>query len=134
MRPTLKKKLRTQFLLPAGLLSVAAMASLAVFFPGTGAGASGQNDASQVSTNAKDVLKSCGTVNTKGVSPTPNYGEPVLQHEPPVPRRQPLSYGNNSITYANPPQSYIQAGHELFAQTCSSCHGNNANGTMIVNG
>jgi quinol---cytochrome-c reductase cytochrome c subunit len=134
VRTSLKKKLSTQFLLPAGLLTVAAMASLAVFFPGTGAGASGQNDASQVSTNAKDVLKACGTVNTKGVSPVPNTGNPFFSTNLLCHGGNLISYGNNSITYANPPQSYIQAGHQLFAQTCSSCHGNNANGTMIVNG
>ncbi len=39
-----------------------------------------------------------------------------------------ISYGNTAITYANPPQSFISAGRLLFAQTCSSCHGNDANG------
>jgi ubiquinol-cytochrome c reductase cytochrome c subunit len=45
-----------------------------------------------------------------------------------------FSYGNHAITYANPPASYIAAGRQLFAQTCSSCHGNDANGIMVVNG
>lgn len=131
MRAPLKGKFRTQFLLPAGLLSVAAMASLAVFFPGAGAGASGHADASRVSTN---VLKACGPVNTKGVSPTPNSGNPftstnLICHDGAL-----LAYGNNAITYANPPASYIAAGRELFAETCSSCHGNDASGTQIVNG
>ena len=44
--------LRSQFLLPAGLLAVAAMTSLAMFFPATDAGASGHSDAAQVSTTA----------------------------------------------------------------------------------
>jgi ubiquinol-cytochrome c reductase cytochrome c subunit len=123
-----------QFLLPAGLLSVAAMASLAVFFPGTGAGASGHADASQVSTNAKDVLKACGPVNTKGVSPTPNSGNPFTSTNLICHGGRLFSYGNNAITYANPPASYVAAGRLLFAQTCSSCHGNDANGTMTVNG
>ena len=134
MRALLRGKFRTQFLLPAGLLAVAAMASLAVFFPGTGAGASGHADASQVSTNAKDVVKACGPVNTEGVSPTPNSGNPftstnLICHEGNL-----LSYGNHAITYANPPASFIAAGRQLFAQTCSSCHGNDANGTMNVDG
>ncbi len=128
MRAPLRKKFRTQFLLPAGLLGVAAMASLAVFFPGTGAGASGHNDASQVSTNAKDVLKACGTPNTKGVSPVPNTGNPFTSTNLICHGGNVISYGNNSITYANPPASFIAAGRELFAQTCSSCHGNEANG------
>jgi ubiquinol-cytochrome c reductase cytochrome c subunit len=134
VRAPLRGKFRTQFLLPAGLLSVAAMASLAVFFPGTGAGASGHADASQVSTNAKDVLKACGPVNTKGVSPTPNSGNPFTSTNLICHGGRLFSYGNNAITYANPPASYVAAGRLLFAQTCSSCHGNNANGTMTVNG
>jgi ubiquinol-cytochrome c reductase cytochrome c subunit len=122
------RKFRTQFLLPAGLLTVAAMASLAVFFPGGGAGASGHADASQVSTNAKQVLKACGTLNTKGVSPNPNSGNPFTSSNLLCHGGNLLAYGNNSITYANPPASYIAAGRQLFAQTCSSCHGNDANG------
>ena len=39
-----------------------------------------------------------------------------------------ISYGSTYINYANPPQSFIDAGRLLFAQTCSSCHGNEANG------
>lgn len=131
VRAPLKGKFRTQFLLPAGLLSVAAMASLAVFFPGAGAGASGHADASQVTSNA---LKACGPVNTRGVSPAPNSGNPftstnLLCHDGAL-----LSYGNHAITYANPPKSFIEAGRLLFAQTCSSCHGNDASGTQVVNG
>ena len=131
MRAPLKGKFRAQFLLPVGLLSVAAMASLAVFFPGTGAGASGHADASQVTTNA---LKACGPVNTKGVSPTPNSGNPFTSTNLICLDGALLSYGNHAMTYANPPSSFIEAGRELFAQTCSSCHGNDASGTQIVNG
>jgi ubiquinol-cytochrome c reductase cytochrome c subunit len=128
VRAPLKRKLFRQFLLPAGLLTVAAMASLAVFFPGTGAGASGHADASQVSTNAKAVLKACGSVNTKGVSPIPNTGNPFTSTNLICHSGGLISYGNDSITYANPPASYVAAGRQLFAQTCSSCHGNEANG------
>jgi ubiquinol-cytochrome c reductase cytochrome c subunit len=129
VRASFKGKFRTQFLLPAGLLTVAAMASLAMFFPGTGAGASGHSDVSQVSTNAKDVLKACGSVNTKGVSKSPaNSGNPFRSTNLLCHSGNLISYGNNSITYANPPASYIAAGRELFAQTCASCHGNTANG------
>lgn len=133
VRAQLKKTLGSRFLLPAGLLGVAAMASLAVFFPGAGAGASGHADASQVSTNAKDVL-ACGTLNTKGVSPTPNSGNPFTSAKLHCQGGNVISYGNNSITYANPPASYIAAGRQLFAQTCSSCHGTQATGTQVVNG
>lgn len=115
-------------------MSVAAMASLAVFFPGTGAGASGHADASQVRTNATNVLKSCGTVNTAGVSPTRNSGNPFTSTNLLCHGGNLISYGNHAITYANPPTSYIAAGRQLFAQTCSSCHGNEANGVTVVNG
>jgi ubiquinol-cytochrome c reductase cytochrome c subunit len=129
-----RQKFRTQFLLPAGLLTVAAMASLAVFFPGARAGASGHADASQVSTNNRDVLKACGPVNTKGVSPAPNTGNPFTSTNLICHDGKLFSYGSHSITYANPPASYVAAGRQLFAQTCSSCHGNDATGTMVVNG
>jgi ubiquinol-cytochrome c reductase cytochrome c subunit len=128
VRAPLTRKFRTKFLLPAGLLTVAAMASLAMFFPGTGAGASGHADASQVSTNAKQILKQCGTINTKGVSPAANSGNPFTSTNRFCLGGSLISYGNSSITYANPPASYVAAGRQLFAQTCSSCHGNEANG------
>jgi ubiquinol-cytochrome c reductase cytochrome c subunit len=123
-----KRTFRTQVLLPAGLLGVVAMASLAVFFPGTLAGASGHADASQVSTKPESVLRACGPVNTKGVSPTPNSGNPFTSTNLICHDGHLVSYGNSSITYANPPKSYVDAGRELFAQNCSSCHGNEANG------
>jgi len=128
VRAPQKRTFRTQVLLPAGLLGVAAMASLAVFFPGTLAGASGHTDASHVSTNPASVLKACGPLNTKGVSPTPNSGNPFTSTNLICHDGHLVSYGNSSITYANPPRSFIDAGRQLFAQQCSSCHGNEANG------
>jgi ubiquinol-cytochrome c reductase cytochrome c subunit len=121
---------RTGFLLPAGLLAVAAMASLAMFFPGTDAGASGHSDATRVSTTPTHVTtRSCGTVNIKGVtSATPNAGNPFTSTSRFCLNGHLISYGNRYITYANPPQSFIAAGRLLFAQTCTSCHGNDANG------
>ncbi len=125
MRAPQKRTFRIQLLLPAGLLGAAALASLAVFLPGTLAGASGHADASHISTNA---LKACGPVNTKGVSPIPNSGNPFTSTNLICHDGHLFSYGNSSITYANPPRSYITAGRQLFAQTCASCHGNEANG------
>ena len=127
MRAPLTRTIRTQFLLPAGLLSVAALASLAMFFPGTGAGASGHADAAQVSTHV--TTRSCGTVNVKGVTGSvPNAGNPFLSTSRFCLNGHLISYGNTAITYANPPQAFVSAGRLLFAQTCSSCHGNAANG------
>ena len=127
MRAPLTRTIRTQFLLPAGLLSVAALASLAMFFPGTGAGASGHADAAQVSTHV--TTRSCGTVNVKGVTGSvPNAGNPFLSTSRFCLNGHLISYGNTAITYANPPQAFVSAGRLLFAQTCSSCHGSAANG------
>jgi ubiquinol-cytochrome c reductase cytochrome c subunit len=131
VRPHHKMRtIRNQFLLPAGLLSVAALASLAMFFPGTNAGASGHADASQVSINPTHVTtRACGTVNVKGVTnAVPNAGNPFLSTSRNCLNGHLISYGNTAITYANPPQSFVSAGRLLFAQTCSSCHGNDANG------
>ena len=124
VRTPRKRTFRSQFLLPAGLLSVAALASLAMFFPGTDAGASGHADASQVAVNPTHVTtKSCGTVNVKGVTPTVrNAGNPFNSSSKTCLNGHLISYGNTAITYANPPQSFISAGRLLFAQTCSSCH------------
>jgi ubiquinol-cytochrome c reductase cytochrome c subunit len=118
---------RTKFLLPAGLLGVVALASFALFVPATSAGASGKQDASQVSTTHTST-KACGTVNVKGVSTEPNSGNPFTSNDLHCSGGHIVSYGNNAITYANPPQSFVSAGRLLFAQYCSSCHGNAANG------
>jgi ubiquinol-cytochrome c reductase cytochrome c subunit len=118
---------RTQFLLPAGLLGVAALASFAMFVPAVSAGASGKEDAAQVSSTHAST-KACGTVNLKGVSPVPNSGNPFTSTNLHCAGGHIISYGNSAITYANPPQSYIAVGRQLFAQYCSSCHGNDANG------
>jgi ubiquinol-cytochrome c reductase cytochrome c subunit len=125
-----KAVFRTQFLLPAGLLAVAAMASLAMFFPGAAASAAGHADASQVTLNPSQVTtRSCGTVNIKGVTGSvPNAGNPFISSSRFCLNGHLISYGNRSITYANPPPSFVAAGRLLFAQTCSSCHGNEANG------
>jgi ubiquinol-cytochrome c reductase cytochrome c subunit len=130
MRAPLPRNFRTGILVPAGLLAVAAMASLAVFFPGTDASAAGHADASQVALNPSLVTThACGTVNVKGVtSSVHNAGNPFLSSKLACINGHLISYGNTAITYANPPQSFISAGRLLFAQTCSSCHGNDANG------
>jgi ubiquinol-cytochrome c reductase cytochrome c subunit len=128
---TKKRTLCSRFLLPAGLLSVAALASLAMFFPGTDAGASGHTDTAQVPLipNKHVTTRSCGTVNVRGVTnAVPNAGNPFLSTSKACLNGHLISYGNTAITYANPPQAFISAGRLLFAQTCSSCHGNDANG------
>jgi ubiquinol-cytochrome c reductase cytochrome c subunit len=121
---------RTQVLLPAALLGVAALASLAVLVPRSDAGAAGSNDASQVLVNPSQVTtKACGTVNVKGVTGSVhNAGNPFKSDSRFCLNGHLISYGNQYITYANPPQALVRAGQLLFAQTCSSCHGNEANG------
>lgn len=130
MRAPLKRTVKSRFLLPAGLLSVAALASLAMFFPGTLAGASGHSDAAQVTiTPGQVTTRACGTVNIKGVtSSVTNAGNPFLSSSKTCLNGHLLTYGNTAITYSNPPQSFVSAGRLLFAQTCSSCHGSLANG------
>jgi ubiquinol-cytochrome c reductase cytochrome c subunit len=118
---------RRKFLLSAGLLGVVALSSFALFVPATSAGGSGKEDSSQVSTTHVST-KACGTVNVKGVSTEPNTGNPFTSSDLHCSGGHVVSYGNGAITYANPPQSFISAGRQLFAQYCSSCHGNAANG------
>ena len=77
MRTPLKRTLRSRFLLPAGLLSVAAMASLAMFFPGTNAGASGHADASQISITGTS-RRSRAARSTRGVTLRDQCGNPFL--------------------------------------------------------
>ncbi len=117
-------------LLPVSLLAVAAMAALGVLLPGATAGASGHSDATTVVINGTTVTtKSCGSVNIKGVTRSaPDSGNPFLSSRRLCLDGHLISYGNRSITYANPPQALVSAGQLLFAQECSSCHGNKANG------
>ena len=58
----------------------------------------------------------------------PNAGNPFLSSSKTCLNGHLISYGNTAITYANPPQAFVSAGRLLFAQTCSSCHGSEANG------
>jgi len=130
VRAPIRGTFKTQFLLPAGLLVVAVMASFAMFVPGADAGASGRADATQVSTSAAHVTtRACGTLNLKGVTnSTRNAGNPFNSSNLFCLHGHLVSYGSHYITYANPPQALVSAGRLLFAQTCSSCHGNDANG------
>jgi ubiquinol-cytochrome c reductase cytochrome c subunit len=130
VRPQLPRAFRTGILLPAGLLAVAAMASFAMLIPGADAGAAGRSDASQVTVNPSHVTtRACGTVNVKGVTGSVhNAGNPFKSSNRFCLNGHLISYGSSYITYSNPPQSFIDAGRLLFAQTCSSCHGNEANG------
>jgi ubiquinol-cytochrome c reductase cytochrome c subunit len=114
--------------LPAGLLAVAAMASLAMFIPG--AAASGHSDSSSLSSSPTLVTtRACGTVSVKGVTGSvSNAGNPFLSTRRLCGNGHLVAYGNQHITYANPPQSFVDAGRLLFAQACSSCHGTRANG------
>ncbi len=130
MRALRTRALRVRVLLPAGLLGIAALATLGVFFPGTDAAAAGHSDAAKIVLNPSLVTtKACGTVNVKGVTGSVhNAGNPFKSSNRFCLNGHLISYGNRYITYRNPPQSFIRAGQLLFAQTCSSCHGNEANG------
>jgi ubiquinol-cytochrome c reductase cytochrome c subunit len=101
-----------------------------MFFPGALAGASGHSDAAQVSITPGEVTThACGTLNVKGVTAAvTNAGNPFLSSSKTCLNGHLISYGNTAITYSNPPQAFVSAGRLLFAQTCSSCHGSEANG------
>jgi ubiquinol-cytochrome c reductase cytochrome c subunit len=131
--------------LPGVLLAVATLGGLALFFPGTGAeGATttttpGAQPAPATTPTTspntqplslKPTAKgaTCGTVNLKGVSNVYNTGNPNNSTFKHCSGGHIVSYGSGAITYTNPPTSQAQAGKLLFDQTCSSCHGSQANG------
>jgi ubiquinol-cytochrome c reductase cytochrome c subunit len=114
-----------RWVLPGSLLAMAALGSLAVFFPGA---AAAQGNSGRVSTNPPSSSKACGSVNTRGVSGAKNTGNPFNSSQQHCTGGKVISYGNNYITYTNPPSSYVSAGKLLFDQTCSSCHGPTAQG------
>jgi len=139
---------RHRVFLPGALLSVATLGGLALFFPGTGAeGATTTTTTTPAATPApattpttspnntpasslKPTAKgsTCGTVNLKGVSNVYNTGNPNNSTFKHCSGGHIVSYGSGAITYTNPPTSQAQAGKLLFDQTCSSCHGSQANG------
>jgi ubiquinol-cytochrome c reductase cytochrome c subunit len=119
-----RPRLRGQFLLPGGLLAVAALGTLALVFPGASAQASTTAKASAVSSS----VKACGSVNLRGVTTTHNSGNPFKSSKLVCFDGMLIRYGDSAITYSNPPASYAAAGKLLFDQTCSSCHGSDANG------
>ncbi|HEX3796497.1 MAG TPA: c-type cytochrome [Acidimicrobiales bacterium] len=117
------RRFRTRVLVPGGLLSVAVLSSVALFFPG--AMASGAIAKSHAKTNGSSA---CGTVNLKGVTKVQDTGNPFASGTISCAHGQVTAYGDGAISYANPPASWAAAGKLLFDQTCSSCHGSEANG------
>jgi ubiquinol-cytochrome c reductase cytochrome c subunit len=121
-------RLRTQLLLPGGLLAIAALGTLALVFPGVAQASTSKSQSVSAS------VKACGSVNLKGVSNVHNTGNPFNSTKLSCFDGVILHYGSSAITYTNPPRSYIAAGKLLFDQTCSSCHGTNANGVTPSGG
>lgn len=140
---------RHRVFLPGVLLAVATLGGLALFFPGTGAegATTTTTPAAQpapattptTSPNTQPFTQplslkptakgaTCGTVNLKGVSNVYNTGNPNNSTFKHCSGGHIVSYGSGAITYTNPPTSQAQAGKLLFDQTCSSCHGSQANG------
>ncbi len=117
-----RRSFRSTYLLPGSLLGIAALGTLALVFPGV---------AQASTTKAQSVtssLKACGSVNLKGVSQVHNTGNPFASTKLVCFDGMLIRYGDSSVTYTNPPKSYVNAGKLLFDQTCSSCHGSKANG------
>jgi ubiquinol-cytochrome c reductase cytochrome c subunit len=117
---------RLQSLLPGALLAIAALGGLALFIPGATAQASTTAKAGAVGNSVKE----CGSINLKGVSSTHNTGNPLHSSKLVCFDGRLISYGSSAITYTNPPASYAAAGKLLFDQSCSSCHGTDANGVQ----
>jgi ubiquinol-cytochrome c reductase cytochrome c subunit len=115
---------RIRYLLSGAVVSVATLSSMGLFFIGGAASASTTDKTSSLSAS----VKACGSVNLKGVSKTHNSGNPFASSKLVCFDGALIRYGNNAITYTNPPKSYVSAGKLLFDQTCSSCHGSEANG------
>jgi ubiquinol-cytochrome c reductase cytochrome c subunit len=113
--------------LSGGLLGIAALGALALVVPAVSAQASTTDRAGKTTTLGNSI-KSCGPLNLKGVSTAVNSGNPVTSSRLVCIDGALILYGNSSITYANPPASFAAAGKLLFDQTCSSCHGSDANG------
>jgi ubiquinol-cytochrome c reductase cytochrome c subunit len=148
-----RRTFRTRFLLPGALLAVATLGGLALFFSGANAeGATSTSTTTTVITTSTtpttlassniqplslksakkttSVTSSCGKLNLKGVSGIRNTGNPDNSSFKHCKDGKLLNYGSSAITYSNPPSSEIQAGKLLFDQTCSSCHGADANGVQ----
>jgi len=111
-------------------LAIVALSALALIFPGAAAQASTTAKAAPVSAS----VKSCGSVNLKGVSTVRNTGNPFNSTKLVCFDGVLIRYGNSAITYTNPPTSYAAAGKLLFDQTCASCHGADANGVSPSGG
>jgi ubiquinol-cytochrome c reductase cytochrome c subunit len=125
---TTQRPSRARLVLPGSLIAIAALSTLALFFPGA---AGAQSKAGRVSLSPSARLaKQCGVVNLKGVSGVANTGNPFTSSNLLCSGGKIVAYGNNAITYTNPPSAYVSAGKLLFDQTCSSCHGPTANGTV----
>jgi ubiquinol-cytochrome c reductase cytochrome c subunit len=151
---TPRRSRRLPFLLPGALLTVATLGGLSLFFPGTGADGAGPNSTTTTTTTPaanpnpvttpttspniqplpitppvkSSTSKTCGTVNLKGVSNVYNTGNPNNSTFKHCSGGHIVSYGSSAITYTNPPTSQVAAGKLLFDETCSSCHGSEANG------
>jgi ubiquinol-cytochrome c reductase cytochrome c subunit len=117
-----RRTFRTKFLLPAGLLGIAALGTLALVFPGAAQASTTKTQSVSAS------VKACGSVNLKGVTGVYDSGNPFASTKLVCSDGMIIRYGDNAITYTNPPKSYVAAGKLLFDQTCSSCHGSEANG------
>jgi ubiquinol-cytochrome c reductase cytochrome c subunit len=103
-------------------LGIAVLGTLALVFPGVAQASTTKTQSVSAS------VKACGTVNLKGVSGVHNTGNPFKSTKLVCFDGMLIRYGDSAVTYANPPKSDIAAGKLLFDQTCSSCHGSQANG------
>jgi ubiquinol-cytochrome c reductase cytochrome c subunit len=152
------KLLRNRYLLPLSLMVIVGIGGLFTFSAGAGASSTSTGGADpNPNAGLGPGLSSGGGVNAGNFNqgttlPFPlsspcSLGGPKNSGFPNssarnysctkagVPKGKPskaLSYGDSDITYKEPPASYINAGEQLFAENCSSCHGNEGGGSAIA--
>jgi quinol---cytochrome-c reductase cytochrome c subunit len=146
-----RELLRNRFLLPAALM--VAMGIGGMFSLTAGAGASGSSTPTTTPVGGLAVGGGVGSGDfNSGVALPPSVGSPcylggprnsggpnstirtyhcVHGHQVARPGRV-IAYGNSAIIYKNPPKAFIPAGEALFAENCSSCHGDEAQGSAIA--
>jgi ubiquinol-cytochrome c reductase cytochrome c subunit len=143
--PGLRDLLRNRFVLPSALLVAVGVAGVLSLAPGAAAqGGSGSGVGTGGGVGAGNFQS--------GVALPPVVGSPCYLGGPknsggphadvrtyhcvngkvvPQPGHI-VAYGNSDILYKQPPAALIPVGEALFAQNCSSCHGNEAQGSAIA--
>lgn len=151
----IRRMTRSRFALPAALVLAAALGSVLAMASGAKAATStysSKTTPTAVPRTGRHVdLTAGGThfVNTKpqvtpsasacvqdaeriGYKSPKNSGSPQNSTYLKCAHGRVVQYGNSAITYTLPPEHYIDAGHKLFEENCSSCHLPTAQGSAAA--